>query len=188
MRNLLELAGAWRILLLAVVIFGLAPGVVLRLVVRAYPRGHSRREELVAELYAIDMAMRPFWVAQQFETALFEGLPTRWQARRKSPPARPSIRRVLRASQIDDQLVVLGNELASTKRRLLSRWFLLGTMSPQVPAINALLDQIEQFSAITSRRTRRQEFKMIVLASQSLEQHGGFDHRSDARMAGLPAF
>lgn len=79
MKPLLELARDWRVLLLVVVAFGLAPGVVLRLLVRAYPRDHPRREELLGELYAMDFVKRPLWVAQQIETAVFEGLPARRQ-------------------------------------------------------------------------------------------------------------
>ncbi len=77
MTEVVELASDWTLLLLAILIFGLAPGVVLRLVLKAYPTGHSRREELLAELYAMNWAARPFWVAQQLETAIFEGLPAR---------------------------------------------------------------------------------------------------------------
>ena len=31
-------------------------------------------DELIAELYAVPRVGRPFWVAQQLEVALFEGL------------------------------------------------------------------------------------------------------------------
>lgn len=57
-----------------VVVFGFAPGFCLRLIVRVYPRNNPRRRELIAELYAIPYIKRPLWVAQQLETALFEGL------------------------------------------------------------------------------------------------------------------
>ena len=40
----------------------------------AYPRSDPRRDELIAELYAIPSIQRPLWVAQQLEVALFEGL------------------------------------------------------------------------------------------------------------------
>jgi DNA-binding transcriptional MerR regulator len=70
-------------LLLGVVLFGLLPGASLRLIVRIYPEGDPRRRELVAELYTVDYQRRPFFVAQNLELALFEGLPARWKSRRR---------------------------------------------------------------------------------------------------------
>lgn len=60
--------------LLALLVFGFAPGFVLRLLVLLYPKGDLRRRELVAELYAMRRVERPMWVAEQIETSLFEGL------------------------------------------------------------------------------------------------------------------
>jgi DNA-binding transcriptional MerR regulator len=70
-------------LLLGLVLFGLLPGASLRLIVRIYPKGNPRRRELVAELYKIDYQKRLFFVAQNLELALFEGLPARWKSRRR---------------------------------------------------------------------------------------------------------
>jgi hypothetical protein len=70
-------------LLLVVLIFGFLPGFMLRLIVKVYPPDHPRRRELVAELYTIKRIERPFFVAEQLETALFEGLPARKLATRK---------------------------------------------------------------------------------------------------------
>jgi len=67
-------AVSWPTLVLALVVFGFAPGAALRLIVFAYPRDDPRRQELLAELYAVPRWERPFWVAQQIEEALFEGL------------------------------------------------------------------------------------------------------------------
>jgi DNA-binding transcriptional MerR regulator len=69
-------------LLLGLVLFGLLPGASLRLIVRIYPKGHPRRRELVAELYTIDYQKQLFFVAQNLELALSEGLPARWKSRR----------------------------------------------------------------------------------------------------------
>ncbi|MGW3997980.1 hypothetical protein ACWEF6_31205 [Amycolatopsis sp. NPDC004772] len=69
-------------LLVAVLIFGFVPGFVLRIAVLLYPRGDERRRELLAELYAMPRIVRPFWVAEQFETALFEGSKERIEARK----------------------------------------------------------------------------------------------------------
>ena len=77
---------AWPTLGAALLVFGLAPGIVLRLLLLIYPRGHPRRSELLAELYAVPMVLRPFWVAQQLEVALFEGLPSRWATRHRMSP------------------------------------------------------------------------------------------------------
>jgi hypothetical protein len=80
-----ELIGAievWSTFLIALIVFGLAPGVVLRLIVTMYPRNDSRRKEIVAELYAVPRTERPFWVVEQLEVAVFEGLPRRRKKRR----------------------------------------------------------------------------------------------------------
>ncbi|MGH3686289.1 MAG: hypothetical protein ACRDRU_24255 [Pseudonocardiaceae bacterium] len=74
MAELLATVASWPSLLLVVVVFGFAPGFLLRLIVLAYPRGDPRRDELIAELYAVPRVQRPLWVAQQLEVALFEGL------------------------------------------------------------------------------------------------------------------
>jgi hypothetical protein len=74
MATLLETVAVWPGLLLAILVYGFLPGFCLRLIVLAYPRGDPRRDELIAELYAVPRVGRPFWVAQQLEVALFEGL------------------------------------------------------------------------------------------------------------------
>jgi hypothetical protein len=66
--------GALPAFLFALLVFGFAPGAVLRLIVRAFPRDDPRRRELLAELYVVPRMDRPFWVFEQIELALFEGL------------------------------------------------------------------------------------------------------------------
>jgi hypothetical protein len=65
--------------------FGLLPGLVLRLLVRLYPKDDPRRRELFAELYGPKMTrFRRFeWVFQQLETALRDGLSARHELRRR---------------------------------------------------------------------------------------------------------
>jgi hypothetical protein len=77
MAELFEAVASWRNLLMVLVVFGFAPGFVLRLLVRLYPKDDPRRRELIAELYAMPRRERPLWVAEQLETVLFEGLPSR---------------------------------------------------------------------------------------------------------------
>ena len=72
----------WPMLALALVVFGFAPGLVLRLIVLAFPKKDLRRKELLGELHAVPRVERPFWVAEQLEIALFEGLGGRFTARR----------------------------------------------------------------------------------------------------------
>ncbi|MFI6365240.1 hypothetical protein ACIBG0_21085 [Nocardia sp. NPDC050630] len=85
----LELASSWQsitTLLMAVGVFGFCPGFILRLLVKVYPKDDARRRELPAELYAMNLLLRPFWVAQQFETVIFEGTSLRyggWKINRK---------------------------------------------------------------------------------------------------------
>jgi hypothetical protein len=84
MDELLEAVASWPSLGLVVAVFGFAPGFCLRLIVLAYPRGHPRRAELIAQLYTVPRIQRPLWVAEQLEVALFEGLAHRLLAHR--PP------------------------------------------------------------------------------------------------------
>ena len=97
---------AWPTLGVALLVFGFAPGVVLRLIVLFYSRGNPRRQELLGELYAVPRVERPFWVAEQLEVALFEGLRDRYKARFDRSIARMS-----------DQLTVLEQALEQEKRR-----------------------------------------------------------------------
>lgn len=85
------LSYSWKTLLLVLLVFGTAPGLVLRLVVLAYPKDHPRRQELIAELYSVPRSERPVWVAEKVEVACCEGLPLRWRERRANRRAnRPS--------------------------------------------------------------------------------------------------
>ncbi|MET9002802.1 YDG/SRA domain-containing protein [Amycolatopsis sp. NPDC004169] len=77
MSELLDLARVWPELLVAILLFGFAPGFCLRLIVLLYPRGHDRRRELMAELHEVPYVKKPIWVASQLETALFEGVAAR---------------------------------------------------------------------------------------------------------------
>ncbi len=65
---------SWRALVAAVVVFGFAPGAVLRLIVLVFGRSDPRRRELLAELHAVPRWERPVWVAEQLEVALAEGI------------------------------------------------------------------------------------------------------------------
>ena len=61
-------------LLIALLVFGFAPGAILRMIVLVFPPEDPRRRELLAELHAVPRIERPFWVVEQLEVALFEGL------------------------------------------------------------------------------------------------------------------
>jgi hypothetical protein len=82
MTNLFVHVLSWPTLVLALLVWGFAPGAVLRLIVLAFRRDDPRRAELRAELYAVPRVERPFWVAEQLEVALVEGLGDRlaWAA------------------------------------------------------------------------------------------------------------
>jgi hypothetical protein len=100
MAELLDAVASWRSLLLVAVVFGFTPGFCLRLIVLVYPRDDPRRDELIAELYAVPPIQRPLWVTQQLEVALFEGLghrvsaTIRWLAGRRPARARTTQRGV----------------------------------------------------------------------------------------------
>jgi hypothetical protein len=72
--DIVDVLSSWPAFLLALLVFGLAPGLVLRVIVLAFPRDDPRRKELIAELYAVPRIERPFWVMEQLEVALCEGL------------------------------------------------------------------------------------------------------------------
>jgi hypothetical protein len=73
---------SWPALLIALLVFGFAPGAFLRVIVLAFQRDDPRRRELLAELHVVPRVERPFWVCEQLEVALFEGLGERllWMA------------------------------------------------------------------------------------------------------------
>lgn len=81
----LQAVVSWRTLVVAMIVFGFAPGVVLRVIVRLYPKASPRRRELLGELPHVPWVERPFWVAQHLETALAEGVPARLRRVRNSP-------------------------------------------------------------------------------------------------------
>lgn len=64
----------WKWYLLTLLVHGLAPGLLLRVIVVAFDKNDPRRQELIAELYAVPFVRRPYWVAQQLETALSDGI------------------------------------------------------------------------------------------------------------------
>ncbi len=72
--DLLDAIVSWRTLLAVLLVYGFAPGALLRLIVLAFRRDDPRRSEMLAELHAVPFAERPFWVFEQLEVALFEGI------------------------------------------------------------------------------------------------------------------
>jgi hypothetical protein len=76
----------WRTVAFALTLFGIAPGVLLRMLVSLYPKDHPRREELLGELDSVPYLERPFFVASQVETSVREGLVARWRERRYLGP------------------------------------------------------------------------------------------------------
>jgi hypothetical protein len=72
--ELLDAIVSWPTFLAALLVFGFAPGAVLRLIVLAFQRDDPRRSEMLAELHRVPRWERPFWVFEQLEVALFEGI------------------------------------------------------------------------------------------------------------------
>lgn len=65
---------SWPTLGVLLFVFGFAPGAVLRLIALAFHRDDPRRQEMLAEVHAVSRLERPFWVAEQLEVAICEGL------------------------------------------------------------------------------------------------------------------
>jgi len=84
MTELIDAAISWPALLIALVIFGAAPNLVLRLLLLAYPKGHPQRAAIWADFRDVPRWERPFWVCEQLDGALFEGLRQRWNAKVKA--------------------------------------------------------------------------------------------------------
>lgn len=83
MNDILEfVARPWHDILMALIIFSLAPDIVLRLFVLVYPKNSERRNELVAELRVVPRWERPFWVTEQLAMITAEGWGDRLRARR----------------------------------------------------------------------------------------------------------
>lgn len=82
MVEMLDSLISWPTLIGVLIVYGFAPGALLRLIVLAFPRDDPRRAELLAEVYAVPRLERPVWVFEQMEVALFEGLlgRLRWAA------------------------------------------------------------------------------------------------------------
>jgi len=61
MTGLIDAAVSWPTLLIALVIFGAAPNLVLRLLLLAYPKGHPQRTAIWADFRDVPRWERPFW-------------------------------------------------------------------------------------------------------------------------------
>lgn len=84
MAELIAAVASWQSLALALFVFGFAPGAILRLLVKLYPKDDPRRLELLAELYQQGRMERLLFVSEQLETVLFEGLPHRIREMRRA--------------------------------------------------------------------------------------------------------
>jgi hypothetical protein len=110
---------SWPTFLVALLVFGFAPGAVLRLIALAFSRDDPRRRELLAELHAVPRLERPFWVAEQLEVALFEGLRGRiaaWTRRRSGTHKR---RKSPISEAYESQLSELSQSLTTGKYEIL---------------------------------------------------------------------
>src|SRR5215207_7099556 len=103
MVELLDGLRAWQLLPVAVVIFGFAPALVLRVILLAFHPKNPRRRELLAELRAVPRWERPFWVAEQLEVALVEGLRDRIKRAKRAKSAKFQSETVDVVSSLDSQ-------------------------------------------------------------------------------------
>lgn len=73
MSQLLGASGAIGLFVSSLLIFGLAPGMVLAVIVKLFPKDDPRRRELQAELYVVPRWERPFWVFEKLDLAIRTG-------------------------------------------------------------------------------------------------------------------
>jgi hypothetical protein len=66
------------------VLAAVAPATLARLVLLAYPAGHPRRDELVADLHFIGAWGRFCWVLELVEVVTRDAIPESWRARRRT--------------------------------------------------------------------------------------------------------
>jgi hypothetical protein len=84
---------------ISLVLFGFMPGALNRAFALFYPIEDPRRNEMVAELYAVPRLDQPWWVFQQSERALFEGLGARRRQKQTQVKAsRKTIQSIARSS------------------------------------------------------------------------------------------
>lgn len=81
--KLASLLGLWPLVGMGaalLLVWGIAPGWIVRLASLAFRKGDARRNEMIAELYAVPHLRQPVWALQQCERALSEGLaPRLWR-------------------------------------------------------------------------------------------------------------
>lgn len=123
--------------------FGLAPGLLLRVVVLLYPKGNPRRTELLAELYT-EKGKRAYldrvvWVFEQLELALCEGLPQRAAIVRRARRRRRADRKEIAAREERINAETLGWAQAIIRERSI----LFGGQArlPNTPISRPLPDQ-----------------------------------------------
>jgi hypothetical protein len=68
---------SWHFVVIVLLVFGFAPGAVLRIVVKAWPKGDPMRGALRGDFAVRSHWERPFFVAAQIDNALFDGLGAR---------------------------------------------------------------------------------------------------------------
>lgn len=101
--ELLNQTLSWQGLLLVLLLFGFAPGLILRLALWAYPRDHPDRAELLGEYYAVPFHDRPLFVAAGCERALCDGLTARVSETRQRRAVTAAVRHTVAVS--DDALI-----------------------------------------------------------------------------------
>ncbi len=87
--KLLDQMLSWQGLLLTLFVVGILPGLLLRVALLAYPRGHPDRAELLGEYYAVPYRERLLFMASGCERALCDGLSARVRERRERRAALP---------------------------------------------------------------------------------------------------
>jgi hypothetical protein len=144
----LDAITSWRTVLVALLVFGFAPGALLRLIALAFRRDDPRRSELLAELRVVPRVERPFWVVEQLELAVFEGV---WNR------VRPSLKDLQRTAILQSMvgLLIVGVTVVALQQAMLAHQQAAATRDLARLALANELARQAQASELLSDRVLR---------------------------------
>lgn len=146
MNELLTWMGDWRHALPAAVLFVVLPSLLIRIVIRAWPKSDPRRRELLAEFAAIPVPKRLMWVLGVFELAWQEGL----RQRREQSTLWPNAIRGLPGAVMFGVVAADVVGIAVVESRIMQLAFAIDALA-MLPVIVHHVHAISAFADMTAR-------------------------------------